>query len=170
MMTNPGGGSAFYTLILAGLNPDKPEMIVIEKSEKKPNSDLSFVEHATIVTFAKLKGIPVVQQAVYSEKDHDRYALVRLEERGTTIDKENPQKRVKLYGHQRDHGSNFDKEEIYEDLRKIVQKCEHIETQNQQMRSSQLAGGDASLQEEIKKLREAAEKELQQELEQGKKK
>lgn len=163
--TNPDGTVVFYNLIVAGLNPDYPEMVVIEKSEKMPEADLTFVEHSAIVGFAKRKGIDVIQQDVYSERDHDRYDHVRLELRGRKNDAE----RTPIYGHRRDHGTNFDKTEIYDDLKKIAERCEHIEKQNQQMQDSELSVGDASFQDELKRLREAAEKELQQELEQRKK-
>ena len=164
--TNPDGSKVSYNLITAGLNPDYPEMIVIEKSEKRPDADLVFVEHSAIVGYAKRNGVDVPHQAVYSERDHDRYAHVRLEIKA----RQNNEERTPIYGHRRDHGINFDKDDIYGDLEGIAQRCEHIEKQNQQMQDSGLSVGDASFQEELKTLRAAAEKELAQELEQSKKK
>lgn len=162
---NPQGKTVYYDLIRAGLNPDYPEKIVIERSAKMPDANLAFVEHAVIVAFAKRKGIDVLQQAVYSDRGSDKYDLVRLEVKARS----NDEKRTPQYGHRRDHGTLFSKQEVYADLKKIVAKAEHIEKQNQEVRTAGMGKGDSSLQDEIKKLREAAEQELKQELEQRKK-
>lgn len=164
---NPGVGGkvVFYDLIRAGLNPDYPEMIVIERSEKTPDANLTFVEHSVIVTFAKKKGIDVLQQAVYSDRGNDKYDLIRLEVKARSNDAQ----RTPQYGHRRDHGTLFGREEIYGDLKKIAQRAEHIEKQNLEVKTTGMGKGNSDLQDEINKLREAAEQELKQELEQRKK-
>jgi hypothetical protein len=169
---NPGVGGrvVYYDLITAGFNPDYPEIVLIEKSKKMPDANLSFVEHSAIIGFAKRKSIDVLHQAVYSERDHDKFDLVRLEIKA----RDNDPGRTPIYGHRRDLGTLFSKKEIYESVNEIARKAEqtakHIENQNQEMKDSELGGGDKAVNDEVEKLREAARKQQELELEQRKKK
>jgi len=154
------GQTTYYNLTMAGEDMSRPTTFVLERSKLAPDQSMAELDRPAIMGLTKSLETRPDQIAIFSERDHGKYDLVRLEDRGLNQGTGKP-----MYGQQRDLGTLFEKEYVDKEVNKYEERAkqkeqfakqqelyEKAKNQDKEFKEASIQSPKSQVKEEFKRL------------------
>jgi len=123
------GTVTYYNLTMAGDDMSSPTTIVLHRSKLAPEQSMAELDRPVIMGLSKALEQKPDRIGIYSERDHERYDWVRMQQQYIDLATGEPQ-----YAPMRDHGTLFEKEYVDKDVNKYEEQAKLREERAEQKR------------------------------------